>query len=66
MTVQKPAFQSQQIISDFPITPRQRPPQSLIPDNKYYAPTHSESSINGGGNRISLYTSFGKITIRKN
>ena len=64
-TIQRPAFQSQGIISDFPVTPH-RPAQSLIPDPKYYAPSHSESFINGGGNKISLHTSFGGITIRKN
>jgi hypothetical protein len=63
-TVQRPSFQSQQIISDFPTTPA-RPPQGLIP-NRYYTPTHSEFSSNGGGNLIVLHTSLGKITIRKN
>jgi hypothetical protein len=63
-TVQKPAFQGQQIFSDFPST-RSRPPQGLIP-NTYYAPTHSEFVSNGGGNLIVLHTSLGKITIRKN
>jgi hypothetical protein len=63
-SVQKPAFQTQQIFSEFPVSPT-RPPQGLI-SNKYYAPTHSEASINGGGNRIVLHTALGKITIRKN
>jgi hypothetical protein len=64
-TVQRPAFQSQQIISEFPVIPA-RPQQGLIPNNKYYAPTHSESALNGGGNHIVLHTALGKITIRKN
>jgi hypothetical protein len=66
-TVQRPAFQAQQIISDFPmngIAPG-RPAQGLIPNNRYYAPTHSQSLLNGGGNIITLHTSLGKITIRR-
>jgi len=64
-TVQRPAFQSQQIISEFPVVPT-RPPQGLIPNNKFYSGTHSESLLNGGGNKIVLHTALGKITIRKN
>lgn len=64
-TVQRPAFQAQQIISEFPVTPT-RPAQGLIPNNKFYTPTHSESLLNGGGNKIVLHTSLGKITIKKN
>ena len=66
-TVQRPAFQAQQIISDFPmngIAPG-RPVQGLIPDNRFYSPTHSQSLLNGGGNKITLHTSLGKITIRR-
>jgi len=63
-TVQRPAFQSQQIISEFPAVPA-RAPQGLIP-NRFYSGTHSESLLNGGGNKIVLHTSLGKITIRKN
>jgi DUF4097 and DUF4098 domain-containing protein YvlB len=63
-TVQRPAFQAQQIISDFPTVP-QRPSQGLIP-NKFYTGTHSESLLNGGGNKIVLHTALGKIIIRKN
>jgi hypothetical protein len=63
-TIQRPAFQSQQIVSDFPITPVR--PQGLIPNPKYYTPSRSESFLNGGGNKIVLHTSLGKITIRKN
>jgi len=66
-TVQRPAFQAQQIISDFPtsgIAPG-RPAQGLIPNNRYYGPTHSQSLLNGGGNMITLHTSLGKITIRR-
>lgn len=64
-TVQKPAFQSAAITNEFPTPPR-RPPQTLIPENKYYAPSHTESTINGGGNKIVLQVSVGKIMIRKN
>ena len=64
-TVQRPAFQAQQIISEFPVTPT-RPTQALIPNNKFYTPTRSESLLNGGGNKIVLHTSLGKITIKKN
>ena len=63
-SVQRPAFQSQQIISEFPTVP-DRPAQGLIP-NKFYTGTHSESLLNGGGNKIVLHTALGKITIRKN
>jgi hypothetical protein len=63
-SVQRPAFQSQQIISEFPATPR--PAQGLIPTNRFYTGSHSETSLNGGGNKIVLHTSLGKITIRKN
>ena len=66
-TVQRPAFQAQQIISDFPMNglAATRPAQGLIPNNRYYGPTHSESLLNGGGNKITLHTSLGKITIRR-
>ena len=66
-TVQRPAFQAQQIISDFPMNGLApgRPAQGLIPNNRYYGPTHSESLLNGGGNKITLHTSLGKITIRR-
>ncbi|PYR87273.1 MAG: hypothetical protein DMG18_00165 [Acidobacteria bacterium] len=66
-TVQRPAFLAQQIISDFPmsgIAPG-RPVQGLIPNNRFYSPTHSQSLLNGGGNKITLRTSLGKITIRR-
>jgi hypothetical protein len=63
-TVQRAAFQGPQIFSDFPTIPS-RPPQGLIP-NRFYMATHSESVLNGGGNKIVLKTALGKITIRKN
>jgi hypothetical protein len=66
-TVQRPAFQAQQIISDFPmsgIAPG-RPVRGLIPNNRFFSPTHSQSLLNGGGNQIILHTSLGKITIRR-
>jgi hypothetical protein len=62
-TVQRPAFQSQQIISEFPTLPPR--PSGMIP-NRFYTATHSESLLNGGGNKIVLHTALGKITIRKN
>jgi hypothetical protein len=64
-TVQRPAFQDRSIISEFPPVPK-RPANGLIPNNLYYTPTHSESLANGGGNLITLHTSLGKITIKKN
>jgi len=66
-TVQRPAFQAQQIISDFPMNGivAGRPAQGLIPNNRYYGPTHSTSLLNGGGSPITLHTSLGKITIRR-
>jgi len=65
-TVQRAAFQSQQIISEFPVVPPVRPPVGLIPNRFYSSASHSESLLNGGGNKIVLHTSLGKITIRKN
>ena len=64
-SVQRPAFQGTQLYSDFPSTPT-RPPQGLIPNNRYYTPVHSQFSSSGGGNMIVLHTSLGKIAIRKN
>ena len=64
-TVQRPAFQAQQIISEFPLTPT-RPGNGLMPSNKFYTPAHGESLLHGGGNSITLHTALGKITIRKN
>jgi hypothetical protein len=65
-TIQRPAFQAQQIISDFPMNgmaPGRA--QGLIPNNRFYGPTHFQSVLNGGGNMITLHTSLGKITIRR-
>lgn len=58
-TVQRPAFQAQQIISDFPMN-------SLVPANRFYAPAQQQTILNGGGNKIRLHTSLGKIQIKKN
>jgi DUF4097 and DUF4098 domain-containing protein YvlB len=64
-TIQRAAFQAQQIISEFPPVPPRPPAQGLAP-NRFYTATHSESLLNGGGNKIVLHTGLGKITIRKN
>lgn len=64
-SVTRPAFQAQQIISEFPPVPARPPVQGIIP-NRFYTPTHSESLLNGGGNKIVLHTGLGKINIRKN
>lgn len=64
LTVEHPSFQSAPITNEFPSAPR-RSPQTLIPENRYYAPSHSESFLNGGGNKIVLHTMMGKLTIRK-
>jgi hypothetical protein len=65
-TVERPAFSAQHIISDFPMSAMAppRPPQGLVP-NRFYAATRSQSVVNGGGNRVSLHTSLGKIEIRR-
>jgi DUF4097 and DUF4098 domain-containing protein YvlB len=64
-TVERPAFSAQRIISDFPMnTGAANAPRGLVP-NKFYAPTQSQTVINGGGNRIVLHTSLGKIEIKK-
>jgi hypothetical protein len=64
-TVQRPAFQEQQIISEFPPVPP-RPPAQGLTRNRFYSATNSQSLLNGGGNKIVLHTGLGKITIRKN
>ena len=64
-TIGHPAFNTQQIISEYPAAPA-RPRNGLIPSNSFYTPTQSEHVLNGGGNMITLYTSSGKILIRKN
>jgi len=64
-TVERPAFSAQRIISDFPMNSGvPSAPRGLVP-NKFYAPTQSQTLINGGGNRIILHTSLGKIEIKK-
>jgi hypothetical protein len=65
-TVQRPSLQSQQIFSDFPMNATVPTARTLVPQNKFYAPTQSQIIRNGGGNKISLHTSLGKITIKKN
>jgi DUF4097 and DUF4098 domain-containing protein YvlB len=64
-TVQRPAFRSQQIISEFPPVPA-RPPDTVFGANRFYSASRSQFSPNGGGNKIVLHTGLGKITIRKN
>jgi len=63
--VQRPAFQSDQISSEFPPVPAAPPVQALGPRG-FYTATRSESLINGGGNKIVLHTGLGKINIRRN
>ena len=64
-TVERPAFSAQRIISDFPMN-AMTPPRSRGPvPNRLYAPTSSQTLLNGGGNRITLHTSLGKIEIKK-
>lgn len=65
-SVQRPAFQDQQIISDFPMNAIAPGVRTIVPQNKFYAPTQSQTILNGGGNKIVLHTSLGKITIKKN
>jgi DUF4097 and DUF4098 domain-containing protein YvlB len=64
-SVQRAAFQAQQIISEFPPVPP-RPPAQGLGTNRFYAATHSQFVSNSGGNKIVLNTGLGKITIRKN
>ncbi len=63
-TVERPAFSAQRIISDFPMNAMTPPARGLVP-NRFYAPTRSQTALNGGGNRITLHTSLGKIEIKK-
>jgi hypothetical protein len=64
-TVERPAFSAQRILSDFPMNAATaNTPKGIVP-NKFYAPTQSQLILNGGGNRIILHTSLGKIEIKK-
>ena len=63
-TVERPALSAQRIISDFPMNAMAPPARGLVP-NRFYAPTRSQTVLNGGGNRIVLHTSLGKIEIKK-
>jgi DUF4097 and DUF4098 domain-containing protein YvlB len=64
-TVQRPAIVGPPIVSEFPAVPARPPIQGLAP-NRFYTSNHSESLLNGGGNKIVLHTGLGKINIRKN
>ena len=65
-TVERPAFQSQHIISDFPMNAiGAGTSKGLVTPNKFYSPSHSQTQINGGGNRVTLHTSLGKIEIKR-
>jgi hypothetical protein len=64
-TVERPAFSAQRIISDFPMNAAAANARKGIVPNKFYAPTQSQTILNGGGNRIILHTSLGKIEIKK-
>jgi hypothetical protein len=62
-TVERPAFEAQRIFSDFPmnsIAPRGRAGAPPAP-GRNYAPLQRQTQLNGGGNRIRLHTSLGKI-----
>jgi DUF4097 and DUF4098 domain-containing protein YvlB len=63
-SVERPAFSAQRIISDFPMNAGANTARGLVP-NKFYAPTQLQTVLNGGGNRIVLHTSLGKIEIKK-
>jgi DUF4097 and DUF4098 domain-containing protein YvlB len=67
-TVERPAFEARRIFSDFPmnsIAPGRV--QGLAPTpGRAYMPLRSQTLLNGGGNRVRLHTSLGKIEIRKN
>jgi DUF4097 and DUF4098 domain-containing protein YvlB len=65
-TVQRPAFRTPPVTSEFPPVPAERPPANGISPNRFYSASRSQSLINGGGNKIVLHTGLGKITIRKN
>jgi DUF4097 and DUF4098 domain-containing protein YvlB len=65
-TVERPAFESRRIFSDFPmnaIAPGRLQPTPGVTRN--FAGLRSQTQLNGGGNRIRLHTSLGKIEIRK-
>jgi DUF4097 and DUF4098 domain-containing protein YvlB len=67
-TVERPAFEARRIFSDFPmnaIVPGRG--QGLAPGpGRLNSPLRSQTLLNGGGNRVKLHTSLGKIEIRKN
>lgn len=56
-TVERPAFTAQHIISDFPMN-------AIAPSRRVQG-TGSQTILNGGGNRINLHTSLGKIEIKR-
>ena len=63
--VDRPPFQAQHIISDFPmIAISANSPRGIAP-NKFYSPSRSQTTLNGGGNKVFLHTSLGKIEIKK-
>lgn len=63
-TIERPAISAQHVFSDFPMNAMTPPGRGLVP-NRFYAPTRSQTALNGGGNRIILHTSLGKIEIKK-
>src|SRR5262245_9531801 len=56
-TIERPAFSAQRIISDFPMN-------DIAPTRRIRGMS-SQTVINGGGNRINLHTSLGKIEIKR-
>src|SRR2546426_763957 len=49
-TVERPAFQAPHIVSDFPMNSAvPNRPQGLVPPNRFYAPSRSQTLLNGGG-----------------
>jgi DUF4097 and DUF4098 domain-containing protein YvlB len=66
-TVERPAFDTQRIFSEFPINANAVSPGSptgLAP-SRFLSPLQSQVILNGGGNRVKLHSSLGKIEIKK-
>lgn len=70
--IERPALNSKRITTDFPVgsalsvastpvTPGRIPMPSMI--NRFSAPDRQQFQVNGGGNRVNLHTSLGKIEI---
>jgi DUF4097 and DUF4098 domain-containing protein YvlB len=64
-TVERPAFDTQRIFSDFTMNAVTPTAARGIAASRFLAPLQSQVILNGGGNRVKLHSSLGKIEIKK-